>query len=364
MNIDTLPNDVCYCIFSFLMDINDFKSLRSVSKNMKKRVCRRNISVLKFDHRTQIKSQSMQFLKILNVENLGLVALAKLPQTLEWLNCSNNMLSCLVNDELACLKWLNCRNNNLRVLPKMPNIQRLYCASNYLTHLKHEMNHLTHLYCTDNALLSIPDFPNLEKLNCASNRLSDLVLSSPKITYIDCSFNHIVKLDIHTNITNLICYKNRLEEIMYLKNLKKLDCSDNNISKIQGLFYPQLVALDCSHNQLTSLPTTPVLEILRCSANLITKLPEHYPLLVYLECNVNNLTKLPDNLPLIREIYCSNNSIQEIKTMLLEKLVCSFNQIEKIDPLPNCVYLSIKGNIISLEQVWNKTFVPKIRKIC
>ena len=58
--------------------------------------------------------------------------------------------------------------------------------------------------------------------------------------------------------------------------------------------------LDCSHNQLTSLPKIPNIEQLRCYNNQLTSLPE-MPNIRVLYCECNHLTSLPE-MPNIQKL--------------------------------------------------------------
>lgn len=51
----------------------------------------------------------------------------------------------------------------------------------------------------------------------------------------------------------------------------KLDCSFNQLTSLPVL--PQLIELICSNNQLTSLPVLPLLTVLNCHHNQLTSLP-------------------------------------------------------------------------------------------
>src|SRR3989344_5876919 len=71
--------------------------------------------------------------------------------------------------------------------------------------------------------------------------------------------------------------------------------------------------LDCSNNQLTSLPELPPsLQELYCSDNQLTSLPELPPSLQELYCYGNQLTSLPELPPSLHILYCSYNPLDKI----------------------------------------------------
>ena len=92
--------------------------------------------------------------------------------------------------------------------------------------------------------------------------------------------------------------------------------------------YDKVVYIDCSDNQLTSLPELPnSLQVLFCSMNQLTSLPELPNSLQYLYCHNNQLTELP-NLP---------NSLQYLD--------CENNKLTSLPNVPNSInYLYLKNN--------------------
>ena len=65
--------------------------------------------------------------------------------------------------------------------------------------------------------------------------------------------------------------------------------------------------LQCSHNELTSLPDNLVVNgDLECSGNNLTSLPENLLVKYDLNCSYNNLTSLPDDLVVKGDLYCKN----------------------------------------------------------
>ncbi len=68
--------------------------------------------------------------------------------------------------------------------------------------------------------------------------------------------------------------------------------------------------LDCSNNQLISLPNNLTkLEKLYCSVNELTDIPNNLTNLKSLYCCYNKLVLLPNNLTKLKKLYCSNNEL-------------------------------------------------------
>ncbi len=146
---------------------------------------------------------------------------------------------------------------------------------------------------------------------------------------------------------NLIEWPKQLVGKEYL--IKILDCSHNqltslpnNLHEVPGDFVPwtKLKKLNCHDNKLTSLPNNLTkLEILRCSSNKLTSLPNNLINLKKLYCWKNKLTSLPNNLsevpeglPLwleLKELNCSYNKLTSLPNNLtnLEILFCWNNEL-------------------------------------
>jgi Leucine-rich repeat (LRR) protein len=109
------------------------------------------------------------------------------------------------------------------------------------------------------------------------------------------------------------------------------------LARKQNKPYDQIIELDCSYNQLTSLEgieNLVNLEGLYCSDNQLTSLEgiENLINLKELICSNNQLTSLEgiENLIHLKGLYCSDNqlnSLEGIENLInLKKLWCSNNQ--------------------------------------
>jgi len=115
----------------------------------------------------------------------------------------------------------------------------------------------------------------------------------------------------------------------------KLDLSRSRLTSLDGIDLSGVTKLNCSCNQLTSLPSLPPsLEILNCSYNQLTSLPD-LPSLKELYCSNNQLTSLPD-LPALEILYCWNNQLSSLPPLpsSLKILFCSNNHLTEYSDLP------------------------------
>jgi uncharacterized repeat protein (TIGR01451 family) len=117
-----------------------------------------------------------------------------------------------------------------------------------------------------------------------------------------------------------------------------LECDNRSISNLDGIqYFTSLYTLDCSHNNLTSLPELPSnLTSLTCCYNLLDSLPELPYYLGGLICNNNNLSKLP-NLPInLDYLDCTSNNINILPPLpsIMWHLGCGYNQLDSLPALP------------------------------
>lgn len=144
-------------------------------------------------------------------------------------------------------------------------------------------------------------------------------------------------------------------------NEDTLKCINKNIADLTGIeYFNNLIFLDCTFNQLTTLPKmTDSLNQLICRQNLITILPI-LPLnltkldcwgnflfnlptlpnnLTYLECAYNSLNNLPSLPSGLKNLYCNDNLLSSLPLLpdSLEVLACSTSPTAsvKLTSLPN-----------------------------
>ncbi len=129
---------------------------------------------------------------------------------------------------------------NLTGIESFPNIKKLLCYNNQLTHLDVSQN------------------KTLENLQCDENQLTSLDLSNnTALKTLMCHINKLTALDLSKNLDlkDLRCYENQLTEIDLSKNLalEILDCSLNPIRDLDISKNVALKALYCLWNELISL---------------------------------------------------------------------------------------------------------------
>ena len=121
-----------------------------------------------------------------------------------------------------------------------------------------------------------------------------------------------------------------------LEGVINLDCSDNQLSSLPVL-PDTLKELDCSYNRLQTLPDLPkALKTLFCFSNRLQTLPELPKALKQLHCHVNRLQTLPELPKRLKELCCSNNYLPVLKELpkTLTWFECHNNPLVFIFPLP------------------------------
>ena len=108
------------------------------------------------------------------------------------------------------------------------------------------------------SLKGIEFFPNLKKLYCSENQLTELDVSKNKeLESLLCNKNQLTELDVsnNTELVYLQCGENQLTELDVSKNtkLKNLHCYRNQLTELDVSKNTALVELYCWQNQLTSL---------------------------------------------------------------------------------------------------------------
>ena len=172
-------------------------------------------------------------------------------------------------------------------------------------------------------LTGIEAFTNLTELNCSNNQLTRLDISkNTLLTSLNCDENQLTTLDTshNTNLKTLNCSHNRnLNSINVSNNtaLTTLNCSHNNLSSINIDNNKLLEKLDCSHNYLSSI---------NVSNN--TKLDK-------LDCSHNTLTSLDVSKNInLKEVYCFNNNLSDLdfsQNTHLTTLYCYNNDLTSLN---------------------------------
>ncbi len=121
-------------------------------------------------------------------------------------------------------------------------------------------------------LTGISHFTALKKLNCSKNQLTKLDVSkNTALTILDCDNNQLTSLDVskNTSLRELVCVKNRLTTLDVSKNtaLTYLSCGYNQLTTLDVSKNTALRVLFCDGNQLTSLDLKEYIEQFFCDGN-------------------------------------------------------------------------------------------------
>ena len=292
---------------------------------------------------------------IINDKNILILRrLDPLPKSLKRLDISNYGLIEELSDLPDSLEYINVSNNKIKQIPNLPYfLASLNCSSNHLIELPTLPNSLRSLWCYSNQLRQLPNLPhNLEQLSCAYNNLTNLVNLPLTLTYLDCSNCNLISLDVSylTNLIELKCNENKLSKLSLPNSLTKLYCDSNYLTELPKL-PDTLTVLYCNSNHLTELSSLPNSLIrMSCSSNKIIELVSLPESLKFLDCSSNQLSKLPRLPNLLFVLNCSTNSVRlcpDIKHLVnLHKIICSNNLIIDIPILPKqLLNNSTKSNI-------------------
>jgi Leucine-rich repeat (LRR) protein len=168
------------------------------------------------------------------------------------------------------------------------------------------------------------------------------------------SFEEIINCN---SVVKINCSNNQLTSLpdnMNFPNLKEFNCSYNQLTSLpDNMNFPNLQTFDCNNNELTSIPDNmnfPNLQTFHCPVNKLTLLPDNmnFPNLQTFNCHNNQLTTLPDNMnfPNLQAFYCFNNKLTSLPdNMNFPNLqtFCFFNN--QLTSLPICIL-----NFINLQK--------------
>mgnify|MGYP004000947719 CR=1 FL=1 len=247
-------------------------------------------------------------------------------QQLKTLDISNMELSDLPLElkDANCIEILKCDNNKIKKIENIPSsVKSLSLSNNKIEVIENLNTSLDILFISNNKIKKINNLPNINFLACHDNNISSVTVPNTLQVFL-CSHNQIHELD---NLNNV--------------NVKTLDCSYNNINKLNRLPYT-LETLDCSYNEnLTELTITQNINSINC-----TKTPNLYkvnPQILLVE----NLIGINDTVVnCIRNLYA--DKIQKNartflckKNYMRKKLIKHINIISTFPPNVNPQALKI-----------------------
>lgn len=219
-----------------------------------------------------------------------------------------------------------CFNHQSSTVPQVPaSTRELYIFRNGIDTLKLDdfsgLGQLELLDLSQNELTEVPD-----RVFQVLSMLKNLDLSSNHITHIsEDSFSGLVQLErlyLHSNRIHSI----HSEAFESLENLLELKLQGNQLLSLPTLFFPRLLLLDLSNNNIPTLEPsdlwTPHLEALKVSnlglSSLDKSLIASLANLHYLDFSMNQLAEVPqalkqENLKGLSRLNLSGNPLGELK---------------------------------------------------
>jgi Leucine-rich repeat (LRR) protein len=216
----------------------------------------------------------------------------------------------------------------------------------------------------------------IKNLDVNSKNISDLtgIEDFISLELLDCSLNEITKLNLskNTKLKELRCRNNDIKSLILGKNpnLIYMECYANQITSMDLSNLQGLQTLNCSVNQLSDLDISKNqdLIILYCESNLLESLDiSNNPDLITLECYSNQLKSLDLVKNSALEILnCAGNKLESLnltKNSALKILHCSGNKLVNLDLTKNsaleslgCAYAELTSLDISknhaLKSLW------------
>lgn len=146
---------------------------------------------------------------------------------------------------------------------------------------------------------------------------------------VDCSNNEITKLEVKDcpTLQELRCNKNKIEELSMndLYELKLLDCSDNLLKSLKVSFRNKLTELYCKNNPVTEV------EVIKCEKLEVLDV-SNCASLTKLNCKENNLKTLTlTGCNALKTVNCDYNSLTTLNISgisALAKLECRNNELD------------------------------------
>jgi Leucine-rich repeat (LRR) protein len=199
-------------------------------------------------------------------------------------------------------------------------LEELYCMGNMISNLDSLGENIIKIVCKKNLISKLNNLPfGLKYLDCSYNKISNLDMMPEGLEILICSYNKLIKLeDLPNGLKKLHCENNLIENIDNLpKSLVELICNNNKISKLQSL-PSELYLLSCSKNNLTNIIKLDELNLLEeadLSYNNISGIGmdlSNCQSLKILNCSSNEITSLPKLPHNLEELYIHSNPLKQI----------------------------------------------------
>lgn len=213
--------------------------------------------------------------------------------------------------------------------------------------------------CVSNQQFS--QLPQLEELNTFSAGVTSLNLSNfPNLKRLDCSWNEIGTLDFSAvpNLESVNAVNNNLTTASFNNhpNLKSINLSGNNLTTFNMTNLPQLESLNIVANQISALDLSQSPNLLEfyCDANPLGNV-NLSPLTQLTMLSLDETLRTSLDLSFTSSLYslsCSNNAIGSLNVTGqpdLGWLLCNSTQISELDITqnPDLFYLECSTNTIA-----------------
>jgi Leucine-rich repeat (LRR) protein len=299
---------------------------------------------------------------------------------LKGFSCVGNNLTVLDISNNTKLESLNCFFNKIKELDlsNHPDLKNLDCRENYLISLNIANGNntiLTSLDATTNPLSCI-QVDNVTDAENKSNWRKETITKYnvdcssfvPEIANIpDVNFKNYLLNDTSININN--DDEIQLAEAHFQKYLYPYNQNINDLTGIE--FFVNIIDLDCSSNNLTSLDisSNKLLTSLSCSNNNLNSLDiSQITQLETLYCYENELSSLDlTNNLLLSRLYFGNNQISSIdlsKNTKLQDLACALNNLTALDLSSNINLTALQCNSNNLSSLNIQNCDKLTRVIC
>ena len=145
-----------------------------------------------------------------------------------------------------------------------------------------------------------------------------------------------------------------------------LDISGLNLISLDWMLehpkFNEILFVNCSHNQLTSLPKWPLIKEVHCSNNRLEILP-CWSMVKEVFCDNNQLTSLPE-WPMIKVVYCDNNQLTSLpKWSLVNVVSCDNNQLTWLPLWPSLITVGCNDNLLPYTEHEYLIRLPKLKEL-
>lgn len=174
-------------------------------------------------------------LKEINCSSKNIISIINIPNDLEILICSNNLIKKLdilkniskkdLYGKYCNLQLLKCEFNSITNLDNLPqSLKKLYCEYNSISNLDNLPSSILILSCSDNLIRNLDNLPyGIKNLNCSHNLITNLDNLPSTIEFLDCSYNKLINLNyLPSSIKILKCHMDTINLNNLPSSIKEL----------------------------------------------------------------------------------------------------------------------------------------------